>query len=199
MTENSENQQNNAENIEKDSQDTENNIKASEENVKEVNEIDEIGILNKKIADLELVISEQNNKILRSLADVENLRKRSQQEVEKASKFAISKFASELVMVVENFYLAIDNMPKDELDKSNNLKNFATGVNMTKNELVKILENNGIKRINPEGEKFDHNYHEAIAQAQGDESNSGNVKKVVQAGYSFHERLIRPALVEVFK
>ena len=194
------------ENIEKDSQDTENNIidsstneEASEENSKEVNEIDEISILNKKIADLELVISEQNNKILRSLADVENLRKRSQQEVEKASKFAISKFASELVMVVENFYLAIDNMPKEELDKSNNLKNFATGVNMTKNELVKILENNGIKRINPEGEKFDHNYHEAIAQAQGDESNSGNVKKVIQAGYSFHERLIRPALVEVFK
>ncbi|MDA9231585.1 nucleotide exchange factor GrpE, partial [Rickettsiales bacterium] len=191
---------------EKDSQDAENNIinnseskKTSEENVKEVNEIDEIGILNKKIADLELVVSEQNNKILRSLADIENLRKRSQQEVEKASKFAISKFASELVMVVENFYLAIDNMPKDELDKSNNLKNFATGVNMTKNELVKILENNGIKRINPEGEKFDHNYHEAIAQAQGDESNSGNVKKVIQAGYSFHERLIRPALVEVFK
>ncbi len=198
MTENNENQQNNienAENIEKKPQNTENNNVESSKG----EEVDQISALNKKIADLELVISEQNNKILRSLADVENLRKRSQQEVEKASKFAISKFASELVMVVENFYLAIDNMPKDELEKTNNLKNFATGVNMTKNELVKILENNGIKRINPEGEKFDHNYHEAIAQAQGDESSSGNVKKVIQAGYSFHERLIRPALVEVFK
>ncbi len=170
-----------------------------QENPVKTEQIDQTEILNKKIADLELVISEQNNKILRSLAEMENLRKRSGQEIEKASKFAISKFASELVMVVENFYLAIDNMPKKEINKSEKLKNFATGVNMTKSELVKILENNGVKRICPDGEKFDHNYHEAIAQADGDESNSGTVKKVIQAGYAVHERLIRPALVEVFK
>ncbi len=154
--------------------------------------------LNEEIEGLKKLVNEQNDKILRSLAEIENLRRRSAEDLEKTSKYAISKFASELVLVVENFYLAVDNMPVDEIEKSEKLKNFATGITMTQQEMIKIFERNGIKRINPINEAFDHNYHEAIAQVEGD-GEAGIIKKVIQAGYSVHDRLIRPALVEVFK
>ena len=155
-------------------------------------------ILKEKIAKLEKVVIDQNDKMLRSLAEIENLRKRSIEDLEKANKYAISKFASDLVLVVENFYLAVDNMPVEEIEKNEKIKNFATGVIMTQKELVKIFEKNGIKRINPVNEKFDHNYHQAIAEADG-EGESGFVKKVIQAGYLIEDRLIRPALVEIYK
>jgi len=163
-------------------------------------EIDTENVLKEKINGLEKVVIDQNDKILRSLAEIENLRKRTAEDLEKANKYAISKFASDLVLVVENFYLAVENMPVDEIEKSEKLKNFALGVTMTQKELIKIFEKNGIKRINPINEKFDHNYHQAIAQVEGDEGNeSGLVKKVIQAGYLIHDRLIRPALVEIYK
>jgi len=155
-------------------------------------------ILNKKIADLEKIVADQKDQLLRSLAEIENLRKRSAQDVEKASNYAISKFASELVLVVENFYLAVDNMPKEEIETSDKLKNFALGVTMTQKEMVKIFEQHGIKRIYPLGEPFNHNFHEAIVQSE-EEGESQTVKKVIQAGYLIKDRLIRPALVEVYK
>lgn len=175
-----------------------NNNKASEAAQEEVVEKTEVEILNDKISGLQTVINDQNDKMLRSLAEMENLRKRSADDIEKTSKYAISKFASELVVVVENLYLAIDNMPKDEIEKSEQLKNFALGVTMTNQEMIKVFEKNGIKRLNPINEAFNHDYHEAIAHVEG-EGESGIVKKVIQAGYSINNRLIRPALVEVYK
>lgn len=169
-----------------------------EEKVQQVDvKDDEVAILEKKLADLQLVADEQKDKLLRSLAEIENLRKRSAQDLENANKYAVSKFVDQLILVVENFYLAIENMPKDEIEASQNLKNFALGVTMTQKELIKTFENNGVKRIYPSGQKFDHNYHEAIAQVEGGES--GIVSKVIQSGYIIHDRLIRPALVEVFQ
>lgn len=147
---------------------------------------------------LKKVISEQNDKLLRSLADLENLRRKTAEELEKTSKYAISKFASDLVLVVENFYLTMENMPSEEIEQSEKLKNFALGVTMTHKELIKIFEKNNIKRINPLNEKFDHNFHEAIAQNESG-GESGMITKVIQAGYSINDRLIRPALVEVSK
>lgn len=155
-----------------------------------------------KVLELEQKASDLNDKLLRSLAELENVRRRSQEEVLKASKFAISNFASDLVVVVENFFLATDNAPTQEIEKSEAVKNFAQGIEMTKKELIKILEKNQIKRVFPLNEPFDHNAHEAISQIdipQGSNAKSGDVLQVIQAGYFISDRLIRPALVVVAK
>lgn len=149
-----------------------------------------------RIQELELVINNLNDKLLRTLAESENFRRRCKDDLEKTSKYAISNFANDLVLVMENFYLAVDNMPMEAIDKSPEIKHFADAIVMTKKELTKVFEKNGIKRLNPIGEKFDHNFHDAIARVESDEE-EGVVVKVIQAGYLIHDRLIRPALVGV--
>ena len=151
-----------------------------------------------KISELEQQLTEANEKILRALAEVENVRRRSRDEVEKSAKFAISNFANDLVVVVENFFLASGNAPKEEIEKIPAIKNYADAILMTEKELMKVLEKNQIKRIFPLNEKFNHNFHEALAQVES-EAEEGTVVQVIQAGYSIADRLIRPALVGVAK
>jgi molecular chaperone GrpE len=151
-----------------------------------------------KIADLEKKLAEANDKALRCLAELDNVRRRSREELEKSAKFAISNFASDLVVVMENFFMASENSPKDEIEKIPAVKNYADAIVMTEKELLKVLEKNQVKRIFPLNEKFDHNLHEAIAQVESDKE-EGIVVQVIQAGYSIAERLIRPALVGVSK
>ncbi len=151
-----------------------------------------------KIADLEQKNSDLNDKLLRCLAELDNVRRRSREEMEKSIKFAISNFASDLVVVVENFFLASENAPKAEIEKIPAIKNYADAIVMTEKELLKVLEKNQVKRIFPLNQKFDHNLHEAIAQIESD-AEEGVVVQVIQAGYSISDRLIRPALVGVAK
>ncbi len=155
-------------------------------------------VLEQKIVELEEKFSKTNDQLLRTLAELENTRRRSREELEKASKYSISNFVSELVLPIETFFLVCDNAPKDKINESPEIKHFADAVDMTKKELIKILEKNQVKRIYPLGEKFDHNFHEAIAQIQSDKE-EGEVVQVVQAGYAIGDRLIRPALVGVAK
>ncbi|MCE3255117.1 MAG: molecular chaperone GrpE [Rickettsiaceae bacterium] len=154
--------------------------------------------LEAKISKLEEANKSLNDSFLRLAAELENTRKRNREELEKANKYAVSNFAGDLVLVVENFYLASENLPAEDVEKSPSVKHFADAMIMTKKEMVKVLEKYGIKRIYPLEEKFDHNYHEAISQlpaAEGEEG--GVVKQVIQAGYIIGDRLIRPALVVV--
>jgi molecular chaperone GrpE len=151
-----------------------------------------------KINELEQKLSESNDKILRSLAELDNVRRRSREELEKAAKFAISNFVSDLVLVAENFFLASENSPKSEIEQNPAIKNYADAIEMTKKELLKILEKNQVKRIYPLNQPFDHNFHEAISQVESD-AEEGSVIQVIQAGYSISDRLIRPALVAVAK
>jgi molecular chaperone GrpE len=154
--------------------------------------------LEEKIAELENKLAEANDKTLRALAEADNVRRRSREEIEKAGKYAISSFASDLVVVVENFFMASDNAPKAEIEKVPAIKNYADAIVMTEKELLKVLEKNQIKRIYPLNQKFDHNLHEAIAHVES-EGEEGAVVQVIQAGYSIADRLIRPALVGVAK
>ena len=169
---------------------------ASEENL-EQNQSQE-NQNEKKLLELEEEKQVLNDKLLRLAAELDNTRKRSREEIDKANKYAISNFANDLVLVVENFYLASDNLVQEEIDKSPSIKHFVEAMLMTKKELIKTLEKYNIKRIYPLGEKFDHNYHEAISQIPATEGEEeGTIKQVVQAGYSIAERLIKPALVVV--
>ncbi len=151
-----------------------------------------------KIAELEKIVAESNDKLLRTLAELDNVRRRSREEVEKAGKFAISGFVGDLVLVVENFFMASENAPRAEIEKNPAIKNYADAIVMTEKELLKVLEKNQVKRIYPLNQPFDHNFHEAIAHLES-EAEEGTVVQVIQAGYSISERLIRPALVGVAK
>ncbi len=154
--------------------------------------------LEQKIKELEEKLVESNDKLLRMAAELENTRRRSREEIEKINKYAISNFASELVLPIETFFLVCDNAPKEQIEKSPEVKHFADAVDMTRKELIKILEKNQVQRIFPLGEKFDHNFHEAISHIES-EKDEGEVLQVVQAGYKISDRLIRPALVVVAK
>jgi molecular chaperone GrpE len=171
-----------------------------EENAtQEVNEDTENASDNlEKVQSLEDKVQELNNKLLRSLADLDNFRKRSREELEKTSKYAISKFLGDLVLITENFFLATENKPNEEIEKNPLFKNFSDAVGMTKTELMKLLEKNSVKRIYPIGEKFDHNLHEAMSHVESDKENN-TIVQVIQAGYLISDRLIKPALVTVAK
>ena len=133
---------------------------------------------------------------LRKAAELENLKRRSQEELEKAIKYSISNFSKELLPVMDALYLAVDNVPKEELKTNDKFNNFFEGVNITLNELKKVFDKNNIKRIYPLNEIFDHNLHQAVMQVESDKE-EGTIVNVIQAGYILNDRLIRPAMVGV--
>ncbi len=149
-------------------------------------------------ANLKTEIATLNEKNLRLLAELDNLRRRNKEDLEKASKYAISNFVGDLVATVENFFLANDHAPREEIAKNDALKNYAQAIDMTQKEIVKTLEKYGVKRIYPLNSQFDHNFHEALSQIESDKE-EGTVVQVIQAGYQIGDRLLRPALVGVAK
>lgn len=155
-------------------------------------------VFKEKILQLENKVKELNDQLLRSLAELENVRRRSREELEKSSKFAITNFVSELVVIVENFLMASQNAPQQQIDQYPEIKNYATAILLTEKELLKILEKNQVVRIFPLNQKFDHNFHEAISFVESDQE-EGSILQVIQAGYTIANRLIKPALVVVAK
>jgi len=142
---------------------------------------------------------ELNNKLLLLAADYDNYRKRAQKEKEESARYSITKFAQEMIDVLENLYRAEDSINTEELESNATLKQIFTGVELTKKSLLDILTKYGIVRMHPLGEQFDHNFHQAIAEVPSTTHNNGEVVQVIQAGYVLHDRLIRPALVAVAK
>ncbi len=178
--------------------DQESQIEAVENKSEDISFADEMKKMEEKIIELEQKNSEANDKILRAFAELDNVRRRHREEIEKSAKFAISGFVGDLVVAVEHFFLACENLPVEEIEQSPKVKNFTDAIVMTKKEMMKILEKNQVKRICPLDEKFDHNLHEAVSQVVSDVE-EGTILHVIQAGYSIAERLIRPALVSVAK
>jgi len=151
--------------------------------------------------ELEIKIKENEelrDKMFRVAAEAENVKRRAQEDKEKTIKYSISSFAQDLMPTLENFYLAVDNLPKEEVEKNEKIKSFADGVVLIKNELTKVLEKNKISRIYPLDQKFDHDLHQAISQVESDKEDD-MVLQVVQSGYMIEDRLLRPALVVVSK
>jgi molecular chaperone GrpE len=134
---------------------------------------------------------------LRALAEVENIRRRAEREQADTSKYAVSKFAGDLVSVLENLMRATSSITEEQRESSPVFKNLAVGVEMTQQELLSIFEKYGIRRIDPLGQKFDHQLHQAVAQIASADAETGTVVQVLQAGYVIHDRLLRPAMVGV--
>lgn len=144
--------------------------------------------------------ADARDRMLRTLAEMENLRKRTQKEVADARVYGVSKFAGDIVDIADNLQRAIDAVPADAKESADaGLKAFIEGVELTERSLLSALEKHGVKKIDPTGEKFDPNFHQAMYEVPDASVISGTVVQVVQAGYTIGERVLRPALVGVSK
>lgn len=142
-------------------------------------------------------IASLKDQTLRALAEVENTRRRFEREQADTAKYAITNFARDLVQVLENLQRACDAVPADARKENPMLENISVGVEMTLKELLSGFEKHGIKRLDPTGAKFDHNFHQAVSQVAIPGTQAGTVVQVLQAGYVIHDRLLRPAMVVV--
>ena len=150
-------------------------------------------------AALEQEVAKLRDQLLRAVAETDNVRKRAERDREETSKYAITKFAGDMVSVLENLKRASESMTAEARAQNPQLNNLAQGVDMTMQELLSTFERHGIQRIDPLGQKFDHNFHQAVAQIDHPDAVPGTVVQVVQAGYVIEGRLLRPAMVAVSK
>ena len=144
--------------------------------------------------------SDFKDKMLRALAEMENLRKRTEREVVDARQYGIASFARDVLQVADNMHRALDAIG-DELRNSAdaNVKALVEGVDLTERELQKVLEKHGVKLFSPLGEKFDPNFHQAMYEVPDGSAAPGTVAQVIQPGYLIGERMLRPAMVAVAK
>jgi molecular chaperone GrpE len=143
-------------------------------------------------------VAQLKDKLLRAMAETENVRRRAERDREDASKYALSNFAKELATVADNLRRAIDAVPDEAREADPALKALAEGVEVTERAMLAAFERFGVKRIDPLGQRFDPNRHQAMAQVEVDQP-AGTVVQVMQPGYVIHERLLRPAMVIVAK
>jgi molecular chaperone GrpE len=144
--------------------------------------------------------AELRDKMLRTLAEMENLRKRTSREVADARTYAISGFARDILEIADNLQRALDAVPAEAKASADpGLKALIEGVELTERSLLNTLEKNGVKKFDPSGEKFDPNFQQAMYEVPDPSVPAGTVVQVVQAGYMIGERILRPALVAVSK
>lgn len=149
--------------------------------------------LVKEVADLK-------DRLLRTLAEMENLRRRTEREVADTRAYGISNFARDLLGVSDNLRRALEAIgPEMREALAPPMASFVEGVELTERELLKVLEKHGVKRFDPMGEKFDPNVHQAMFEVPDPSKPAGSVVQVVQAGYMIGDRVLRPALVGVAK
>jgi molecular chaperone GrpE len=144
--------------------------------------------------------AEFKDKLLRTLAEMENLRKRTEREIADARVYGVTGFARDIVAAADNMHRALGTVGPEEREAADaKVKALIEGVELTERDLLKALEKNGVKKFTPEGEKFDPNVHQAMYEVQDSEVPPGYVAQVIQAGYMIGERVLRPALVGVSK
>jgi molecular chaperone GrpE len=149
-------------------------------------------------ARLEAENAELKDRALRVLAEMENLRKRTEREVQDARAYAVSAFARDLLTVVDNLDRALAAVPADDEDPA--LKALTDGVSLTSREFQGILAKHGVVRIDPQtGERFDPNLHQAMFEVPDPSRPTGEVVQVIQPGFAISGRLLRPAMVGVSK
>ncbi len=151
-----------------------------------------------RIAELEAANAELNDRVLRLAAEVENTRRRGEREKADASRYAIASFARELLAVADTFERALDNAPAEGATaNAEAISSFVTGVKMTERTLAAALERHGVRKIDPKGEKFDPNLHQAVAQAPAPGVPAGHVAVTAQPGFVIGDRVLRAAMVIV--
>ncbi|MDD2884515.1 MAG: nucleotide exchange factor GrpE [Dechloromonas sp.] len=166
-------------------------LDASSDTIPTADTTDHFPNLESQLRELELKASEHHDAWLRAKAETENVRRRAQEDISKAHKFAVEKFAGELLAVKDSLEAAL-TVPEQTVDS------FKSGVELTLKQLVAAFEKNALQEINPLGEKFDPHKHQAIGMVDSDQE-ANTVVTVLQKGYLIADRTLRPALVMVAK
>jgi len=144
--------------------------------------------------------AELKDKLLRALAEMENLRRRTEREITDARLYGITSFARDILIVADNMHRAMQALDDELREKADaGVKALLDGVELTERELLKVLEKHGVKKLDPAGQKFDPNLHQAMYEVADSEAQPGTVAQVIQAGYVIGDRVLRPALVAVAK
>ncbi|ENN92541.1 nucleotide exchange factor GrpE [Bartonella schoenbuchensis] len=151
------------------------------------------------LVDLQNENKELKNQLLRFAADMENLRRRTTRDVADARAYAITNFARDMLSVSDNLNRALEAIPEGARENDTGLKMLAEGVEMTERAMMTALERHGVKKIHPEGQKFDPHFHQAMFEIPNTDVPDNTVQQVVQAGYIIGERVLRPAMVGVAK
>ena len=145
-------------------------------------------------------LKETEEKLLRSLAEIENQRRRFEKEIKDAFEFGSFNFAKESLAILDNLSRAKDAIKNDEKLKNNkDLDKFLENLTIIEKDLISIFEKNSIKKIDSHHKKFDPNFHQAMSELEDSEKEPGTILNEIQAGYMLGERLLRPALVSVSK
>jgi molecular chaperone GrpE len=154
---------------------------------------DPVAVLTKEVAELK-------DKHLRALAEMENLRRRTEREIVDGRLYGIAGFARDVLAIADNMRRALDAVGSDMREQADaGVKALLDGVELTERELLKTLEKHGIRKFEPLGEKFDPNLHQAMYEVPDPALPAGTVVQVVQAGYKIGERILRPAMVAISK
>lgn len=145
-------------------------------------------------------LAESEDKVLRSLAEIENQRRRFEKEIKDAFEFGSFNFAKEILAILDNLQRAKIAIKNDQTLKANkDLDKFIENITIIEKDLINIFEKNRIIKIETENKKFDPNLHQAMSEIEDDKVDTGSILLEMQAGYMLGERLLRPALVGVSK
>ena len=142
---------------------------------------------------------ELKDQLMRTLAESDNLRKRTIKDVDQAKKYSHISFVRDLVSSVDNFKRALDSLPEDKADLPEPIKNLIIGLEIVEKEINSTFEKHNLKQISPLGEKFDYNFHQAMFEVPTNDTDPGIVIEVSQIGYLLYDRLVRPAMVGISK
>ena len=151
------------------------------------------------LASLEAEKADLKERLMRALAEMENLRRRAEREAADARTYAVTGFARDMLTVADNVRRALDSVPVETGAASEAFKPLIEGLELTERDLLKTLARHGVRRLEPEGGKFDPNMHQAMFEVPKDDVPSGTVVQVIQTGYAIGDRVLRPALVGVAK
>jgi molecular chaperone GrpE len=141
--------------------------------------------------------SELKDKVLRTLAEMENLRRRTEREVADAKSYGITNFARDMIVFADNLRRAIDSIPAEAAAQEGVVKTILEGIEVTERDYISRLTRHGVRKIEPMGQKFDPNLHEAMFEVPDPSVANGTVVQVVEDGYAIGERCLRPAKVGV--
>ena len=151
------------------------------------------------IATLEAEKLDLKDRLMRALAETENLRRRAEREASDARTYAVTGFARDMLTVADNIRRALDSVPRRDGVVDEAVRPFVEGIELTERDLLKTLTRHGVKLLEPEGSRFDPNMHQAMFEVPNEGVPSGTVVQVVQTGYAIGDRVLRPAMVGVAK
>ena len=174
--------------------------KPQEDKNKEVKTSENTENIKTKDKTIEEKLAESEEKLLRSLAEIENQRRRFEKEIKDAFEFGSFNFAKESLAILDNLTRAKEAIKNDEKLKDNkDLDKFLENINIIEKDLITIFEKNRIKKIETNNKNFDPNFHQAMSEIENEDKEPGIILHEIQAGYMLGERLLRPALVSVSK